>query len=168
MARARSAFGYKCVSNALAHPMYVADRLAADVSDGVAVKSSLRLAARQIVGVSVAGLKASHSGRIYGVAVAQAVWHIDGRIPLHTLSADVRYASLSIKTVYGICNVKVWVCLDDLSVCRRQTQKAVQGQVKTEEQGWQSNKLRRLRSESRFWCAYRRTPGSQRSDYEIY
>ncbi len=63
----------KCVSNAPAHPMYIADRLAADVSNNVAVKSSVRLAAKQIVGVSVAGLKASYSGRIYGVAIAQTV-----------------------------------------------------------------------------------------------
>ncbi|AIC63820.1 30S ribosomal protein S3 [Candidatus Hodgkinia cicadicola] len=140
----------KCVTNALAHPMYIADRLAADVSNSVAVKSSVRLAAKQIVGISVAGLKASYSGRIYGVAMAQTVWHIEGRIPLHTLSADIRYANLSVKTVYGICNVKVWVCLDDLSVRRRQAQETVQGQVKTEEQSRQSNKLRRLRSESEF------------------
>ncbi|AUG34166.1 30S ribosomal protein S3 [Candidatus Hodgkinia cicadicola] len=136
----------KCVSNALAHPMYIADRLAADVSNSVAVKSSVRLAAKQIVGISVAGLKASYSGRIYGVAMAQTVWHIEGRIPLHTLSADIRYANLSIKTVYGICNVKVWVCLDDLSV-RRRTQETVQGQIKTEEQSRRPNKLRRSESE---------------------
>ncbi|XXN13744.1 MAG: 30S ribosomal protein S3 [Candidatus Hodgkinia cicadicola] len=123
--------------NVLAHPMYIADRLAADVANSVAVKSSVRLAAKQIIGTCAIGLKASYSGRIYGVAIAQTVWHIEGRIPLHTLSADIRYANLSVKTVYGICNVKVWVCLDDLSARRQQTQETVQGQTKAEEQGGQ-------------------------------
>ncbi len=86
----------------LAHPLYIADRLAADVSNNVAVKSSVRLAAKQI-----ASLKASYSGRIYGIAIAQTVQRIEGRVPLHTLSADIRYANLSVKTVCGICNVKV-------------------------------------------------------------
>ncbi|ATY93567.1 30S ribosomal protein S3 [Candidatus Hodgkinia cicadicola] len=121
--------------NILAHPMYIADRLASDIANNVAIKTSVRVAAKQVVGISAVGLKASYAGRIYGVTIAQTVWHIEGRIPLHTLSADIRYANLSVKTVYGICNVKVWVCIDDLSTSRRKTQETVQGEDKTEEQG---------------------------------
>ncbi|XXM93273.1 MAG: 30S ribosomal protein S3 [Candidatus Hodgkinia cicadicola] len=126
-------------NNVLAHPAYIADRLATDVANSAAVKASVRLAAKQIIGISAVGLKASYSGRIYGIAIAQTVWHIEGRIPLHTLSADIRYANLSVKTVYGICNVKVWVCIDDLSIRRRQTQETVQGQANGEEQSGQSD-----------------------------
>ncbi|XXN19707.1 MAG: 30S ribosomal protein S3 [Candidatus Hodgkinia cicadicola] len=121
--------------NVLAHPMYIADRLASDIANNIAIKTSVRIAAKQIIGVSAVGLKASYAGRIYGVTIAQTVWHIEGRIPLHTLSADIRYANLSVKTVYGVCNVKVWVCIDDLSASRRKTQKTIQGEVKTKKQG---------------------------------
>ncbi len=60
-----------------------------------------------LVGSSIIGVKASYAGRIYGVDIAQTVWHIEGRIPLHTLTADIRYASVSVETNHGICNVKV-------------------------------------------------------------
>ncbi len=72
------------------------------------------------MGISVAG-------GIYGVAVAQTVWRIEVGIPLHALFADIRYANLSVKAVYGICNVKVWVCSDALSVRCRRTQETVRG-----------------------------------------
>lgn len=44
-----------------------------------------------------------------------------------SLFADIRYANLSVKAVYGICNVKVWVCSDALSVRCRRTQETVRG-----------------------------------------
>ncbi|XXM90098.1 hypothetical protein AADW59_00685 [Candidatus Hodgkinia cicadicola] len=124
----------KRASDVFAHPMHIADRLANDIANSVAIKSSVRAIAKQIIGTSAVGLKASYSGRIYGVAIAQTVWHIEGRIPLHTLAADIRYATLSVKTVYGICNVKVWVCLNDISTRYRKTQKTIQGENKIEKQ----------------------------------
>ncbi|XXM93571.1 hypothetical protein AAHH88_00545 [Candidatus Hodgkinia cicadicola] len=111
--------------------------MASDVANNASVKASIRLIAKEVMAAGAVGLKASCSGRIYGVSIAQTVWHIEGRIPLHTLAADVRYANLSVKTVCGVCNVKVLVCLNDLSTSRIKTQEAVQEKAKAQEQGGQ-------------------------------
>ncbi len=103
-----------------------------DVATNSTVKASVKQVAKALVGTSVAGIKASYAGRIYGVDIAQTVWHIEGRIPLHTLAADVRYASVSTKTNYGVCNVKVWVCANDPSAQPLEAQEAVQGQAEAE------------------------------------
>lgn len=90
--------------------MFIASKIISDVAARSTVKSSVRQAAKAVFEAGAIGLKASYAGRIYGVDIAQTVWHSEGRIPLHTLSADIRYASVSVKTNYGICNVKVWIC----------------------------------------------------------
>ncbi|MFP3037786.1 MAG: 30S ribosomal protein S3 [Candidatus Hodgkinia cicadicola] len=98
------------------HPIVIASKIANDIlSNNATIKSSVRQTAKSLVGFSIVGLKASYSGRIYGADIAQTVWHIEGRIPLHTFSADIRYTSVSIKTNYGICNLKVWICVDDIT-----------------------------------------------------
>jgi len=49
------------------------------------------------------------SGRLGGAEIARMEWYREGRVPLHTLRADIDYATAEAKTVYGICGVKVWV-----------------------------------------------------------
>ncbi|WGS83400.1 MAG: hypothetical protein P3M74_00365 [Candidatus Hodgkinia cicadicola] len=127
----------KQVGNAAVHPVRIANKLASDVANNTSVKASIRLIAKEVMAAGAVGLKASYSGRIYGVTIAQTVWHIEGRIPLHTLAADVRYSNLSVRTVCGVCNVKVWVCLNDLSTSRVKAQEAVQGKAKAQKQGRQ-------------------------------
>ncbi|MFP3038192.1 MAG: 30S ribosomal protein S3 [Candidatus Hodgkinia cicadicola] len=104
------------------HPAVIASKLIADISNNSTIKASVKQVAKPLIGSGIIGLKASYAGRIYGVDIAQTVWHIEGRVPLHTLSADIRYASVSVKTNYGICNVKVWVCVSDFTAERIEAQ----------------------------------------------
>ncbi|MGP1911252.1 MAG: 30S ribosomal protein S3 [Candidatus Hodgkinia cicadicola] len=92
-------------------PEYIASKLIEDISLRASVKSSVRQSFKAALPFGVLGLKASYSGRIYGVDIAQTTWHIEGCIPLSTLSASIKYASVHVRTNYGMCNVKVWVCL---------------------------------------------------------
>ncbi len=105
------------LANAEYHPAIIASRLANEMhnNNNNTIKANVKQIAKELIGSGVIGIKASYSGRINGIDIAQTVWHIEGRIPLHTLSADVRYASVSIKTNYGICNVKVWICVNDFT-----------------------------------------------------
>ncbi|MGP1917801.1 MAG: 30S ribosomal protein S3 [Candidatus Hodgkinia cicadicola] len=93
------------------YPEFIASKLIEDIALRASVKSSVRQSFKMALPFGVLGLKASYSGRIYGVDIAQTAWHIEGCIPLSTLSANIKYASVHVRTNYGMCNVKVWVCL---------------------------------------------------------
>jgi small subunit ribosomal protein S3 len=76
-----------------------------------AMKSAIRAARR---GGVVQGIKIMVSGRLNGVDMARTEYYIDGRVPLHTLRADIDYALSEALTTYGIIGVKVWVYKGDI------------------------------------------------------
>jgi len=55
------------------------------------------------------GIKVSCSGRIGGAEIARTEWHLEGRLPLHTLRADIDYGLAESNTTYGKIGVKVWI-----------------------------------------------------------
>lgn len=66
-----------------------------------AVQSALRLGAE--------GIKITCAGRLGGAEIARTEWYREGRVPLHTLRANVDYAEAQAHTAYGVCGVKVWI-----------------------------------------------------------
>ena len=56
------------------------------------------------------GVKIHVSGRLNGAEIARSEWYHDGRVPLHTLRADIDYAQATAKTTYGTLGIKVWIC----------------------------------------------------------
>jgi small subunit ribosomal protein S3 len=66
-----------------------------------AVTNTLRLGAQ--------GIKVTVSGRLNGAEIARTEWYREGRIPLHTLRADIDYGTAEALTTYGIIGVKVWI-----------------------------------------------------------
>ena len=66
-----------------------------------AVQSAMRLGAQ--------GIKITCSGRLGGAEIARVEWYREGRVPLHTLRADIDYGVATAKTTYGTCGVKVWI-----------------------------------------------------------
>ncbi len=66
-----------------------------------AVQSAMRLGAQ--------GIRINCSGRLGGAEIARMEWYREGRVPLHTLRADVDFGYGTAKTTYGTCGVKVWV-----------------------------------------------------------
>jgi len=59
------------------------------------------------------GIKIMSSGRLNGIEIARCEWYRDGRVPLHTLKADIDYGFSEAKTTYGVIGVKVWVYRGD-------------------------------------------------------
>jgi len=55
------------------------------------------------------GIRINCSGRLGGAEIARMEWYREGRVPLHTLRADVDFGNGTAKTTYGVCGVKVWV-----------------------------------------------------------
>jgi len=66
-----------------------------------AVQSAMRLGAE--------GIRINCAGRLGGAEIARMEWYREGRVPLHTLRADIDYGVGTAKTTYGTCGVKVWV-----------------------------------------------------------
>jgi len=59
------------------------------------------------------GIKIMSSGRLNGIEIARTEWYREGRVPLHTLRADIDYATSEAATTYGIIGIKVWVYKGD-------------------------------------------------------
>ena len=66
-----------------------------------AVQSAMRLGAE--------GIRINCSGRLGGAEIARLEWYREGRVPLHTLRADVDYGVATAHTAYGTCGIKVWI-----------------------------------------------------------
>jgi small subunit ribosomal protein S3 len=66
-----------------------------------AVQSAMRLGAL--------GIRINCAGRLGGAEIARTEWYREGRVPLHTLRADIDYGESTAQTTYGACGVKVWV-----------------------------------------------------------
>ena len=72
-----------------------------------AMQNAMRLGAQ--------GIKIMSSGRLNGIEIARCEWYREGRVPLHTLKADIDYGFSEAKTTYGVIGVKVWVYSGDRS-----------------------------------------------------
>lgn len=70
-----------------------------------AMKRSVQTAMRQ----GALGIKISIGGRLGGAEIARTEWYREGRVPLHTLRADIDYSTARAKTTYGIIGIKVWI-----------------------------------------------------------
>jgi small subunit ribosomal protein S3 len=70
-----------------------------------AMKRSVQTAMR----LGAGGIKVNISGRLNGAEIARNEWYREGRVPLHTLRADIDYGFAEAKTTYGIIGVKVWI-----------------------------------------------------------
>lgn len=84
---------------------YIAQQLERRVSFRRVVRQAIQRAQR----AGVQGIKIQVSGRLNGAEIARTEWTREGRVPLHTLRADIDYACCTAKTIYGILGVKVWV-----------------------------------------------------------
>ncbi|MFB2878089.1 30S ribosomal protein S3 [Floridanema aerugineum] len=84
---------------------YIAQQLEKRVSFRRVVRQAIQRAQR----AGIEGIKVQVSGRLNGAEIARTEWTREGRVPLHTLRADIDFAYQTAKTIYGILGVKVWV-----------------------------------------------------------
>lgn len=84
---------------------YIAQQMERRVSFRRVVRQALQRAQR----AEVQGIKVQISGRLNGAEIARTEWTREGRVPLHTLRADVDYAYRTAQTIYGILGIKIWV-----------------------------------------------------------
>ncbi len=87
----------------------VADNIAQQLERRVSTRRALKRAVQSAMRMGAEGIRINCAGRLGGAEIARTVWYREGRVPLHTLRADVDYAVASAHTTYGVCGIKVWV-----------------------------------------------------------
>ena len=105
------------------------------VSENVALQLERRVAFRRAMKESVSramrmgaqGIKIQCAGRLGGTEIARTEWYREGRVPLHTLRADISYGFAESRTTYGVIGVKVWIFRGEVLTEEEEQQKAVLG-----------------------------------------
>jgi small subunit ribosomal protein S3 len=92
----------------------VAESIAEQLERRGSTKRSMRQAASRTMKMGAEGIKVSCSGRIGGAEIARTEWHLEGRLPLHTLRANIDYNLAEANTTYGKIGVKVWIFLGEI------------------------------------------------------
>jgi small subunit ribosomal protein S3 len=87
----------------------VAENIAAQLVKRVSFRRAMKKAMTQAKRAGAKGIKVMCSGRLGGAEMSRVEWYMDGRVPLHTLRADVDYGLAEAMTSYGVVGVKVWI-----------------------------------------------------------
>ena len=87
----------------------VAENIAMQLERRVAFRRAMKKSINSALRFGVQGIKISCAGRLGGAEMSRTEWFKEGRVPLHTLRADIDYGTAEAKTTYGIIGVKVWI-----------------------------------------------------------
>ncbi|WOT05142.1 30S ribosomal protein S3 [Shewanella youngdeokensis] len=87
----------------------VADGIASQLERRVMFRRAMKRAVQNAMRLGAKGIKVQVSGRLGGAEIARSEWYREGRVPLHTLRADIDYSTSESHTQYGVIGVKVWV-----------------------------------------------------------
>lgn len=92
----------------------VADSIAQQLERRVMFRRAMKRAVGNAMRLGALGIKVQVAGRLNGADIARTEWYREGRVPLHTLRADVDYGTAEAATTYGIIGIKVWVYKGDV------------------------------------------------------
>jgi small subunit ribosomal protein S3 len=87
----------------------VADNITSQLERRIMFRRAMKRSVQNAMRSGAKGIKVEISGRLGGVEIARTEWHREGRVPLHTLRADIDYNSSRAYTTYGVIGVKVWI-----------------------------------------------------------
>jgi small subunit ribosomal protein S3 len=87
----------------------VAESIASQLERRVMFRRAMKRAVQNAMRIGAKGIKVQVSGRLGGAEIARMEWYREGRVPLHTLRADIDYATERAETTYGTIGVKVWI-----------------------------------------------------------
>jgi small subunit ribosomal protein S3 len=87
----------------------VAENIAQQLERRVAFRRAMKRAVQSAMRLGAQGIRINCGGRLGGAEIARVEWYREGRVPLHTLRADIDYGFSEAKTTYGVIGIKVWV-----------------------------------------------------------
>ena len=91
----------------------VADSVARQIEARISFRRAIKMSIASTMRMGAEGIKVKISGRLNGAEIARSEWYREGRVPLHTIKADIDYATSEALTTYGILGVKVWIYRGD-------------------------------------------------------
>lgn len=87
----------------------VADGIAQQLERRVGFRRAMKRSVQSAIRLGAEGIRINCAGRLGGAEIARTEWYREGRVPLHTLRADIDYGVGSAHTAYGVCGIKVWI-----------------------------------------------------------
>ena len=109
----------------------IADSIAQQLEKRIMFRRAMKRAMQNAMRLGAQGIKIASSGRLNGIEIARNEWYREGRVPLHTLRADIDYGFSEAKTTYGVIGIKVWVYKGE-TVGRNEQAASVPGAVPEE------------------------------------
>ncbi|MBU2712128.1 30S ribosomal protein S3 [Zooshikella harenae] len=103
--------------------MLVAQSVANQLERRVMFRRAMKRAVQNAMRLGAKGIKIQISGRLGGAEIARTEWYREGRVPLHTLRADIDYATYEARTTYGVLGVKVWIFKGEVIGGQREDEK---------------------------------------------
>ncbi|MDA1081051.1 MAG: 30S ribosomal protein S3 [Gemmatimonadetes bacterium] len=97
----------------------VADNIAAQLAQRISFRRAMKRAVQSAMRMGAGGIKVKCGGRLGGAEIARVEGYHEGRVPLHTLRADIDYATSTAKTTFGTIGVKVWIFKGEVVEARR-------------------------------------------------
>jgi small subunit ribosomal protein S3 len=91
----------------------IADSITQQLEKRIMFRRAMKRAMQNAMRMGALGIKIMSAGRLNGIEIARTEWYREGRVPLHTLRADIDYGVSEAKTTYGVIGVKVWVYKGD-------------------------------------------------------
>jgi small subunit ribosomal protein S3 len=105
----------------------VAENVALQLERRVAFRRAMKEAVGRAMRMGAQGVKVRCAGRLGGAEIARTEWYREGRVPLHTLRADISYGLAEAKTTYGIIGIKAWIFRGEVLTQEEEKQKAALG-----------------------------------------
>jgi len=87
----------------------VADGIAQQLERRISFRRAMKRSVQNTMRMGALGIRVNVAGRLGGAEIARTEWYREGRVPLHTLRADIDYANVEAETAYGIIGIKVWI-----------------------------------------------------------
>lgn len=94
--------------------LLVADTVAQQLEGRISFRRALKQAVSSAMRMGAAGIRVMASGRLGGADMARTEQYKEGRIPLHTIRADIDYGTSTARTIYGAIGIKVWICKGEI------------------------------------------------------
>jgi small subunit ribosomal protein S3 len=105
----------------------VAESVAASLEKRIAFRRAMKQSVSRSMRMGAEGIKIMCSGRLAGAEIARTEWYSEGKVPLHTLRADIDYGFAEANTTYGKIGVKVWIYKGEILPEKEPKKQAVEG-----------------------------------------
>jgi small subunit ribosomal protein S3 len=102
---------FEFIKNPFQDPVLIAKFIADQLEKRTPFRRAVKQTIKKVQRTTLKGVKIQVSGRLNGIDIARSEWKRDGKIPLHTLKADIDYTQQIAQTIYGIIGIKVWLFL---------------------------------------------------------